>query len=154
MPGAGTEQPRVRVGVVIVRDDRVLLVKHRREAQEYWLLPGGGVEWGEALAACAARECREEVGLEVEVGPLVAVCESLPPRARRHIVHLCFRAARVTGEVRLGGADARLVAAEWHPLAAWPRLRFVPPIAEALLAALRSDAPAPVYLGPRWRDLP
>ena len=54
---------------------RVLLIRclaMRREGKfAFWLTPGGEIEEGETLAAAAARELREELGLEVGVvGPV------------------------------------------------------------------------------------
>jgi len=49
---------------------RVLLV-HQDYGHHRWTFPGGIVEAGEAPAEAAAREVREEVGVEVELGPLV-----------------------------------------------------------------------------------
>jgi 8-oxo-dGTP pyrophosphatase MutT (NUDIX family) len=54
---------------------RVLLIRcvaMRRGGEfEFWLTPGGEIEAGEEPAAAAARELREELGLEVEVvGPV------------------------------------------------------------------------------------
>ncbi|MFT7598222.1 MAG: 8-oxo-dGTP pyrophosphatase MutT (NUDIX family) [Acidimicrobiales bacterium] len=41
--------------------------------EPWWEIPGGGIEFGESSAHCAARELHEEGGFaEVEVGPVVA----------------------------------------------------------------------------------
>ena len=152
-PASAQKQPRVRVGVLIVRDAHVLLVKHRRDEFEYWLLPGGGLDWGESIAECAVRECKEEMGLDVEVGDLIAVTESLPPGEMRHIVHLVLRGTVVGGTERVGQDDARLVGMQWHALDAWRDLTFFPPIRDELLAAARGAGPALPNLGPRWEPL-
>jgi ADP-ribose pyrophosphatase YjhB (NUDIX family) len=68
----------VGVGAVILRDGHVLLVQRGREpAYGFWSLPGGLVEVGESLRAATRREVREEVGLEVEVGDVVAVLDRI-----------------------------------------------------------------------------
>lgn len=48
-----------RAQVIVVRENRLLMVKHRRAGDEWWCLPGGGIEPGEAPAA-ALRELAEE----------------------------------------------------------------------------------------------
>ena len=65
-----------RAAAVIIHDGHVLL--HRAEHQDYWALPGGRVEAGEASAATIARELAEELGsgLEARVGRLLWVVEN------------------------------------------------------------------------------
>jgi 8-oxo-dGTP pyrophosphatase MutT (NUDIX family) len=57
---------------VLIRDEagRILLVRH---VEGRWQLPGGGVDPGETPAGAARRECREELGVEVEPERLLGV---------------------------------------------------------------------------------
>jgi hypothetical protein len=38
---------RIRVAGLIVKDGRLLLVAHEKNGRRYWLVPGGGVDYGE-----------------------------------------------------------------------------------------------------------
>ena len=58
----------VRVCAAIIRDGSILMVHHRHADREYWTLPGGGVESGEAPEGAVVREVREETGLIVTAG--------------------------------------------------------------------------------------
>ena len=60
-------------GVCVV-DGHVLLC--RPAGGDYTYLPGGHIEFGEKGAEALAREVREELGLEAEVGELLGVVES------------------------------------------------------------------------------
>lgn len=72
--------PRKRMGAGIVAIDdqmRVLLVEPTYKSN--WEVPGGMVELGEPPRVAAARECREELGIEVTIGRLLAM-DWVPPR--------------------------------------------------------------------------
>ncbi|MEJ2750884.1 MAG: NUDIX domain-containing protein [Anaerolineae bacterium] len=62
---------RLRVTLIIVHNEEILLIDRRRNGRSYYVIPGGGVEPGESLAQAAVREAREELSLDVELGPLL-----------------------------------------------------------------------------------
>lgn len=62
---------RLRVTLIIVRNEEILLIDRQRNGRSYYVIPGGGVEPGESLAQAAIREAREELSLDVELGPLL-----------------------------------------------------------------------------------
>lgn len=97
-----TRTPRLRVGVVIIKDDQILLVRHRKADRSYWLLPGGGLDWGETLVACGAREVREETGYQVAVDRPLFLSEAIDPRGDRHVVNIVM-----LGQLVGGRCDAR-----------------------------------------------
>ena len=57
--------------VVVDQAGRILL--HRRDDNELWSIPGGGMEVGERIADTVVREVREETGLEVEPEAIVGI---------------------------------------------------------------------------------
>ena len=70
--------PVVGVGVVILRDDTVLLVQRAKDPGRLtWSLPGGAQELGETVFDAARREVREETGLDVTILGLVDVVDSI-----------------------------------------------------------------------------
>jgi ADP-ribose pyrophosphatase YjhB (NUDIX family) len=76
------ELPVVGVGAVILREGRVLIVRRANPPlQGQWSIPGGALDLGEKLRDGVAREVREETGLEVEVGPVLDVFDSIFPDA-------------------------------------------------------------------------
>ena len=71
-------RPILGVGGVVLDGNRVLLVRRGREPLKgLWSIPGGAVEVGETREEALVREIKEETGLDVEVGPLVAVLDRI-----------------------------------------------------------------------------
>ncbi|HEV8637644.1 MAG TPA: NUDIX hydrolase [Chloroflexota bacterium] len=101
-------RPWVGVGVIIVRDGRVLLVQRGRQpGRGLWALPGGMVDLGETMRQAAAREALEETGLRVEVGDVYWVADGIvrdeTGRVEYHNAIVDFLATAPDGEP--AGAD-------------------------------------------------
>ena len=67
-PEANNLVPAVSA-IVPDSDGRILLI--RRTDNNYWSIPGGGVEPGESVSQATAREVMEETGIRCEVTGLV-----------------------------------------------------------------------------------
>lgn len=53
----------IGVRILLMKDRDILLVKHTY--QNHWYLPGGGVKKEETLEQAIKRECKEEIGAEL-----------------------------------------------------------------------------------------
>ena len=74
---------RIAAGVFVEREDKILLVRHRKtDAYDFWVAPGGGVEADEDLRAAARREVFEECGLHVEPEAVAYIEEFKNPHTR------------------------------------------------------------------------
>ncbi len=97
--------PKLAVAVVIEREGRLLLGRHGEGTREpgKWSFPAGFVERGERVEDAARREVREEVGLRVELGPLLG----LYSRTGETVVLAVYAAIDAAGEPVAGdtGAD-------------------------------------------------
>jgi len=143
--------PQLRVAAIMVRQNQILLVEHRKRGQRYWVLPGGRLEGNETLEAALRRELKEELGLDARVGPLVIVCETLAPD--RHVVNLLFQAEiGERAEPALDPRDPVLAGWQWVLTDQLPRLDFRPPIAQAVQAVIAENfAGSCRVLGDTWR---
>ena len=135
------DRPVVGVGAVVMDGGRVLLVKRRFEPLAgQWSLPGGSLEVGESLAAGAAREVREETGLEVDVGPLVEVFDRilLDPegRVRYHYVLADYLCHPVGGRLQAGSDVADVALVDPQALAPY---RLTPKASEVIARAVAMD---------------
>ena len=52
---------------LVIRDEKILMVKHRRNENEYYTLPGGGIEQGETPEQAAIRELHEECSVNGKI---------------------------------------------------------------------------------------
>lgn len=84
---------------LIAREDGALLVCRRGRGgvcARRWEFPGGKREANETAENCVARECREELGVELSVGePFADFTHAYPDREIRFVF---FRASIVSGE--------------------------------------------------------
>lgn len=98
---------RIRAAGLLVRDGRILLVKHVVGDDTYWIPPGGGFEsqTDESTRDTVRREFLEETSLEVDVGPLVYVREFAEPAMGRFHMELFYRIDAWRGELSLANLD-------------------------------------------------
>lgn len=92
--------PRIGVGVIIVRDGRVL-VGLRRSATHgdaTWQFPGGHLEFLESIEVCAEREALEETGLVVHARSRGPYTNDVFAENQRHYVTLFVVAEAPDGE--------------------------------------------------------
>ncbi len=107
--------PKVDVRCVLIKDDRVLLIKERADGM--WALPGGWADIGFTPAQVAVKEVREETGLEVEIDNLLAVFDNTRhghPPAPFHIYKIFFKCKITGGDISKKGHEA-LEVAFFHP---------------------------------------
>lgn len=92
------KMPKVGVGVIIVRDGKVLLGKRiGSHAPGTYAFPGGHLEFGESWEACAAREVKEETGMTVTNAKFAAVTNDIFKKDDEHYVTIFMR-VECTGE--------------------------------------------------------
>jgi 8-oxo-dGTP diphosphatase len=111
------DHPRVAVGAVVFKDERVLLIKRGQPpAQDLWAIPGGGVKIGETLQEAAEREILEETGIQIRAAKPIYTFDVIERDAagkvRFHYVIVDLAADYVMGKPSPGD-DA--VEARWIP---------------------------------------
>ena len=70
--------PLIGVGVLLTRNNSLLLVKRKYEPDAgYWSIPGGHLDLGEKVESAAEREGFEETGIKVQVSKLAGVIDKI-----------------------------------------------------------------------------
>lgn len=88
-----------RAGLVIMKNDKVLVIRRIKEGKEYYVFPGGGVEIDEDITTTAVREAKEELNLDVELERELLRIEG----SEREEVY--FLVERYSGILELGGDE-------------------------------------------------
>ncbi len=99
--------PKVGVGVLVVEDGKILLVR-RTMAPEIgkWSIPAGFLDYGEDPEETAVRETFEETNLHVQTEKLLNVYHN-PPEQGGASIFIMYQAALISGTPQAGDdADA------------------------------------------------
>ena len=105
--GSYPNHPRVAVGAVVFKEDKVLLVlRGKPPAEKQWSIPGGCVELGETLQEAAEREIAEETGIAIQASKPIYTFDVIEHdengHIRFHYVIVDLAADYVSGELRAG----------------------------------------------------
>ncbi|KAK6134012.1 hypothetical protein DH2020_032201 [Rehmannia glutinosa] len=88
-------RPKVAVVVFLLKGKKVLLGRRRSSVgRDTFALPGGHLEFGESFEECAAREVKEETGLDIHKIEYLTVINNVISKVDKplHIVAIFMRA--------------------------------------------------------------
>lgn len=92
------ENPRVGVGVMILRDGKMLLGKRKGPlGKGEYAFPGGHLEYMESFEDCAKRETKEECGMDIK-NVQFQLLSNVMKYAPKHYVHIGLIADWKSGE--------------------------------------------------------
>jgi ADP-ribose pyrophosphatase len=97
--------PQVAIGAVVIKENKILLVKRDKEpGKGKWAIPGGSVKLAETLQEAAEREVLEETGLTIKAKEPVYTFDLIERdhrgRIRFHYVIIDLMADLIGGELR------------------------------------------------------
>ena len=116
-------RPKVGIGVMILKEGKVLLGKRKgSHGAGQYAFPGGHLEYMESFAECARRETLEECGIEIENFRFVLL-ENVKLYAPKHYVHITLLADWKSGEPKVMEPD-KCKGWEWYALDTLPEPLF------------------------------
>lgn len=126
----------IRVALLIVKKGRILLVKHSKNKEEYWVIPGGRLKEKETLKEAIEREMEEELNLKVNIKKLLYIKEII--LEKRHILNIFFLGSIKKGKIKLKKTKV-LKEAKFFPIEGLDKIKFLPPIAKIIKKSYRNN---------------
>lgn len=100
------DRPKIGVGVIVVKDGKVLLGRRKNAHGEgTWSFPGGHLEFNEKIEDCAVREVREETGIKIRNLRRGPFTNDIFEKEKKHYVTLFVVSDFDSGEVRIMEPD-------------------------------------------------
>jgi 8-oxo-dGTP diphosphatase len=99
---------------LIDRPHRPIVLIERRNEPFGWAIPGGFVDYGESVEVAAAREAKEETGLEVELIEQFLVYSDPSRDPRQHTLSIVFLATATGTPQALDDAKGVGIFEQWR----------------------------------------
>ncbi|MBW2971318.1 NUDIX domain-containing protein [Candidatus Woesearchaeota archaeon] len=123
---------RAGVGVMILRDGKVLLGKRHTDPKKAdsklkgagtWTMPGGSLKFGESFEECARREVQEETG--IKLNSVKVMCINNDKSENAHFVTIGTFSKDFVGEPRVMEPDV-ITEWQWFELDKLPKPMYFP----------------------------
>jgi len=119
-------EPKVGIAIIITKDDQVLLMKRKGiHGQGTWSTPGGHLDFGETPEQCAAREAKEEMGLDVVDIQFRSVTNDIFETSGKHYITIWMAGKSALGEPTIA-AENEAEEIGWYAWDALPSPLFLP----------------------------
>ena len=146
-------RPRIRVAGILIENDKILLIQHYKNNKKYWLIPGGGNDWGETAKEALIREYKEETNMDIEVDKFLFFSETISPNKERHVLNLFFKVHRNNKNdynIQLGNEEV-LTDLKFVTKEELKKMTVYPNIKENLLKLMNGEK-VENYLGSLWNE--
>ena len=119
-------RPKVGVGVIIIKDNKVLLGKRiNAHGEGTWSCPGGHLEFNESWEDCATRETMEETGITIKNICFGTATNDIFQAEEKHYITIFMLSDYDKGDVKVMEPD-KCIKWGWFEWDQLPRPLFIP----------------------------
>lgn len=119
-------RPKVGIGVIVIKNNKVLLGKRKNAHGEgSWSFPGGHLEFNENIEDCAVRETFEESGLRIKNIRLGTFTNDIFEKEGKHYITLFILVDHDSGEPKVMEPE-KCERWEWFEWDKLPQPLFLP----------------------------
>lgn len=136
----------LRPAALILKNQKILLLRYEYNGVSVYNLPGGNHEEGETLEQTLVREMEEELGIVIKVKDLFLASEMQQKDKKSEMLHLVFNAEIIENEPIINPEQTSAKEVVWLPKEHLLALNMYPNIGEKLLARIINKQEN-VYIG-------
>ena len=120
------DRPKVGVGVIIIKDSKVVLLQRKNAHGEgTWCFPGGHLEPRESWEDCAKREVLEETGMNIKNIRFAGVTNDIFEEEGKHYITIFMLSDWESGEAEITEPE-KCTDIEWFDWNNFPQPLFIP----------------------------
>lgn len=106
-------KPKLVVAVLVKYRNKYLLSRETLEGgKDYWIVPGGKVEFGETIIDAAKREIKEETGVKAKNLEFLAYKEAIATEYNYHTVIFFFETKTTSNKIK-DDVEGKVIESKW-----------------------------------------
>lgn len=95
-------RPKVGMGILVIKDNRILLLKRKgAHGEGTWCPPGGHLEFNETFEECARREVYEESGIRIRNIRFAGITNDMYKDEGKHYITIYMLSDWESGEAQI-----------------------------------------------------
>ena len=120
------KRPKVGIGVVIIKEGKVLMGKRKNaHGDGTWSFPGGHLELNESWEDCSERETLEETGVKIKNIRFGIVTNDIFKKEEKHYITIIMLSDYDSGDVKIMEPE-KCEKWEWFDWDELPKPLFIP----------------------------